>query len=305
VRAHRDAVEGRVRVRPPAGWSVTPADIAVKLDADGDEAAVRFEALPGPGAQAGVMTASAEVDGKAWSRGLIEIDYPHIPREELLPPAEARLVRVSLATRGTRIGYLMGSGDGVPEALRQVGYTVTLLSDDDVAGADLSGYDAIVSGVRAYNTRSRLLALQPRLLEYVEKGGTLIVQYNTAERRLNDALGPYPFTISRERVTDETAEMKMLAPQHPLLTTPNRITAADFEGWVQERGLYFAGPWDSKYETVLAAADPGQADLAGGLICARHGRGVFIYTGLAWFRELPAGVPGAFRLFVNMVSARP
>lgn len=305
VRAHRDAAEGRVRIVPPAGWSVTPADVPVTLARSGDEKTLRFEATPGPGAQTGAMTADVEIDGTRWSHGLIEIDYTHIPKEELFPAAEARLVRVELATRGTNIGYLMGSGDGIPEALRQVGYTVTLLSDDDVAGDDLSGYDAIVAGVRAYNTRPRLLALQPRLLEYVENGGTLVVQYNTAERRLADALGPYPFTISRGRVSDETAEMKTLVPAHPLLTTPNRITAADFEGWVQERGLYFADPWDGQYETVLAAHDPGEEDLAGGVLYARHGRGVFIYTGLSFFRELPAGVPGAYRLFVNMVSARP
>ena len=305
VRAHRAGVEGRVRLVPPPGWSVTPAEVPVALEQSGDETTVRFRATPGPNARTGAMTASVELEEARWSRGLVEIDYTHIPFEQLFPPAEARLVRVQLTTRGTRIGYIMGSGDGIPEALRQVGYTVTLLDDDDVAGDDLSGYDAIVAGVRAYNTRPRLLALQPRLLEYVEEGGTLIVQYNTAERRLNDALGPYPFAISRERVSDESAQMKVLLPAHPLLTTPNRITAADFEGWVQERGLYFASPWDPKYETVLAAHDPGEEDLAGGLLYARHGRGVFIYTGLAFFRELPAGVPGAYRLFVNMVSPRP
>jgi hypothetical protein len=251
------------------------------------------------------MTANAQVGGARHTRGLISIDYPHVPQEEMFPPAEARLVRIQLATRGTNIGYMMGSGDGIPEALRQVGYTVTLLGDDDVAATDLSAFHAIVAGVRAYNTRPRLLSLQPRLIDYVEKGGTLIVQYNTAERRLNDALGPYPFSISRDRVSEETAAVTFLNPRHPLLTAPNRITQDDFSGWVQERGLYFANPWDPKYETVLAAHDAGEGDLAGGILYARHGRGVFIYTGLSWFRELPAGVPGAYRLFVNMVSARP
>jgi hypothetical protein len=284
---------------------VTPAEAPVTLAAEGDESTLRFELVPQAAAQTGVMTASAEVGGKAYSRGLVTIDYPHIPQEELFPPAEARLVKLQLATRGTNIGYLMGSGDGIPEALRQVGYTVTLLSDDDVAAENLSRYDAIVAGVRAYNTRPRLLSLQPRLLDYVVRGGTLVVQYNTAERRLNDALGPFPFTISRDRVSEESAAVTLLNPGHPLLTTPNRITAEDFEGWVQERGLYFANPWDPKYETVLAAHDAGEADLSGGVLYARHGKGVFIYTGLSWFRELPAGVPGAYRLFVNMVSARP
>jgi LmbE family N-acetylglucosaminyl deacetylase len=305
VRAFADGVEGRVSVRTPEGWTVVPADAVVKLAAEGDETTVRFQITPGVKAQTGTMTANAQVGGARHTRGLISIDYPHVPQEEMFPPAEARLVRIQLATRGTNIGYLMGSGDGIPEALRQVGYTVTLLGDDDVAATDLSAFHAIVAGVRAYNTRPRLLSLQPRLIDYVEKGGTLIVQYNTAERRLNDALGPYPFSISRDRVSEETAAVTFLNPRHPLLTAPNRITQDDFSGWVQERGLYFANPWDPKYETVLAAHDAGEGDLAGGILYARHGRGVFIYTGLSWFRELPAGVPGAYRLFVNMVSARP
>jgi LmbE family N-acetylglucosaminyl deacetylase len=304
VRAHRKEVRSAVRLTTPAGWTVTGTGEATLANED-DETTVRFRVTPGANAASGAITATAELDGRTWTRGLVSIDYPHIPREDLFPPAEARLVRVPLAKRGASVGYLMGSGDGIPEALRQIGYSVTLLSDDDVAGADLSAYDAIVAGVRAYNTRPRLLALQPRLLRYVEGGGTLVIQYNTAERRLDNALGPYPFTLSRDRVTEENAEMRFVDPKHPLLNVPNRITAADFEGWVQERGLYYANPWDPKYETVIAAHDRGESELAGGTIYARHGKGVFIYTGLAWFRALPAGVPGAYRLFVNMVSARP
>ncbi len=305
VRGHRDGVTGTVALAPPRGWTVTPASMPVSLKSEGDEVTLRFTVTPGANAETGPLGAAVTVDGKAWNRGLVTIDYPHIPRQDLFPPAEARLVRVPLATRGTNIGYLMGSGDAIPEALRQVGYRVTLLDDDQVAGADLAGYDAIVAGVRAYNTRPRLLALQPRLLEYVKNGGTLVVQYNTAQQRLNDALGPWPFTITHDRVTDETAKMTFVNPRHPLLNTPNRITAADFDGWVQERGLYFANPWDAKYDTVLAAHDAGEDDLAGGLLYGRYGRGVFIYTGFSFFRELPAGVPGAYRLFVNLVSARP
>ncbi len=184
-----------------------------------------------------------------------------------------------------------------------MGYRVTLLSDDDLEGADLAGYDAVVTGVRAYNTRPRLRALQGRLLDYVAKGGTLLLQYNTDDEALNDRLGPYPFRISRDRVTTEEAPVRFNDAGHPLLDRPNRITAADFEGWVQERGLYFASPWDStRYETPLACNDPGEKPLAGGLLFARYGKGVFIYTGYAWFRQLPAGVPGAYRVFANLVS---
>jgi hypothetical protein len=199
----------------------------------------------------------------------------------------------------------MGSGDAIPEALRQMGFAVTLLSDEDVQNGDLAAYDAIVTGVRAYNTRPRLRALQGRLLDYVARGGRLVVQYNTAEDGLQDRLGPFPFRISRDRVTVEEAPVSFPRADHPLLQRPNRITSADFEGWVQERGLYFANPWDAKYDTVLASNDPGEPPRGGGLLYARHGKGVFIYAAYAWFRQLPAGVPGAYRLFANLVSATP
>ena len=183
-----------------------------------------------------------------------------------------------------------------------MGVRVTPLSDEDVKRADLSRFDAIVAGIRAYNTRPRLRALESRLLDYASKGGRLIVQYNTSETGLGEGLGPYPFTISRDRVTDEVAPVTIARLDHPLVTRPNRIAARDFDGWIQERGIYFAGPVDSRYETVLACHDPGENNLAGGLIFARVGRGVFVYTGLVFFRELPAGVPGAYRLFANLVS---
>ena len=164
------------------------------------------------------------------------------------------------------------------------------------------GYDAIVVGVRAYNTRPRLRKLQDRLLDYVSAGGRLVIQYQTPDRELNDRLGPYPFSISRDRVTVEQAPMTMKAPAHALLNKPNKIAATDFDGWVQERGLYFANPWDPKYEVVLSCNDPNEPARDGGLITTHYGKGVFIYTGFAWFRQLPAGVPGAYRLFANLVS---
>jgi hypothetical protein len=186
-----------------------------------------------------------------------------------------------------------------------MGYAVTMLSDDDVDSGDLSRFDAIVIGLRAYNTRPRLLGDQRRLLDWVAGGGRLVVQYQTPDNALNDKLGPFPFTVSRDRVTVEEAPVRFLKPDHALLTTPNRITASDFDGWVQERGLWFANPWDPRYETVLSCNDPGEPARDGGLLVARHGSGTFIYTGYAFFRQLPAGVPGAWRLFANLVSAAP
>jgi len=197
----------------------------------------------------------------------------------------------------------MGAGDDVPDGLRHLGYEVMMLNDEMLATSDLSSFDAIVMGVRAYNTRDRLKNTNQRLLDYVERGGTLVVQYNVISGALADRIGPYPLTIGRDRVTVESAPVTFPAPGHPLLTYPNKITSGDFEGWVQERGLYFASSWDEKYEAVLSSHDPGEPDLKGGLLYARYGKGVFIYTAYAWFRQLPAGVPGAFRIFANLISA--
>jgi hypothetical protein len=197
----------------------------------------------------------------------------------------------------------MGAGDEVAEALQMLGCEVTMLGDEALEQSDLSAFEALVVGVRAYNTRETLRRAQDRLLAYVERGGTLIVQYNVASPQLPARLGPYPLSIGRDRVCVENAPIVFLDPQHPLLKAPNAITAADFEGWIQERGLNFASTWDERYKPLLAAHDPGEPDRKGGLLYARYGKGVYIYTAYSWFRELPAGVPGAFRIWANFLSA--
>lgn len=298
-------VDGLLSLRLPEGWRCAPAQVPVRLAAGGADTTVRFTVTPGPTPAAGVVGASFAIGEARYGARLARLDYAHVPIQTLLPPAEARLVRADVRTAGREIGYLMGSGDQGPEALRQMGFHVTLLDDEDIEQSDLTRFDAIVAGVRVYNTRPRLRALQRRLLDYVEVGGRLVLQYDTAEEGLQNRLGPYPLRISRDRVTVEEAPVTPLKPDHPLLTTPNRIGAADFEGWVQERGLYFANPWDPRYESVLSSRDPGEPARDGGLLMARYGKGVFIYTGYAFFRQLPAGVPGAWRLFANLVSANP
>jgi hypothetical protein len=238
------------------------------------------------------------------------INYPHIPAQTLFPPSEAKLVRASILTLAKNIGYIMGAGDEVPSALRQIGCDITLLSSDDLVRADLSKYDAIVTGVRAFNTRADLRANYPRLFDYAQNGGTLVVQYNVLEGgpfggnpALLDHIGPYPIKVSRDRVTVEEAPVTFPNPQNPLLHVPNEITQHDFEGWVQERGLYFANEWDPKYQTVLETHDPGEQPMPGGMLYTKYGKGVYIFSAYSWFRELPAGVPGAFRIFANMLSA--
>jgi len=307
VTARDGKVSGAVSLTLPAGWNVTPASIPVTLAKTGDESRVRFTVTPGAGSTTGTLIAVIEVAGARYSKGLVRIDHPHIPVQTLFPPAESKLVRADVKVTGTRVGYVMGSGDPVPDALRQLGLQVSLLSDGDLESGDLSRFDAIVTGVRAYNTRPRFKALQPRLLDYAKAGGTVVVQYNTtsASEGPMDYLGPLPFRLSRERVTVEEAEVRFRLPGHRLLNTPNRLTSADFEGWVQERGLYFASPVDPAYELPLSSNDPGEPARDGGLVYAAHGKGAFVYCAYAMFRQLPAGVPGAYRLFANLVSARP
>ncbi|HYE15276.1 MAG TPA: PIG-L family deacetylase [Pyrinomonadaceae bacterium] len=299
------AVSGVLRLRLPDGWASSPREVPVTLKTKGEEFKAAFAVTPPEGEAAGSLGAEFDSGGERLTRGLVQIDYEHIPPQTVFPEAAARLVRLDLRRRGSRVGYVMGSGDEVPEALRQAGYDVSLLSDEDLDSADLSRFDVVVVGVRAYNTRPRLRQRQARLLDYVERGGTLVAQYNTAEAALdNFALGPYPLKLSRsERVTDETAPVRVLAPEDPLLREPNQIAAADFEGWVQERGLNFPSEWDARYLALFEFADPGERPLRGATLVARHGRGTYVYTSLAFFRQLPAGVPGAYRLFVNMVSA--
>jgi len=301
VRANRANFAGSLRLDVPAGWSAVPASIPVSIEREGGEQRAEFTLTPGP--TGSVARAVITVDGRDWSQSTQRIDYEHIPVQTLFPPAEVKLVRANLAITATRIGYIAGSGDQIAEALHQMGAVVTALSDEDLASGDLSRFDAIVSGVRAYNTRPRLKTLQPRLLDWVAKGGTLVVQYVTTSDGPVDYLGPLPMRLGRERVTVEEAPVSFLAPKHPLLTQPNVLGPADFEGWVQERGLYFASGWDPSYETVLASHDPGEPSRDGGLVYARHGSGSFVYCGYALFRQVPAGVPGAWRLLANLVSA--
>jgi hypothetical protein len=233
---------------------------------------------------------------------MIAIRYPHIPPQTVLPAAEGRLLRVDLKKFDRRIGYVMGAGDDIPAALKQLGYSVTLLTDDDLKNGGLSQYDVIIAGVRAYNTRPVLKANQRKLMEFVEKGGTYVVQYMTARRTETENMGPYPFSVSGDRVSVEEAPVRFLAPNHAALNTPNKITQADFEGWVQERGLYFADKWDSRYTAILASNDPGEPSRDGGMLISQYGKGTYVFTGYAFFRQLPAGVPGAYRLFVNLIS---
>ncbi len=309
VRLQNNAGEavGKVKLDVPEGWTVKPASVEFVLKRHGQQRTLNFSITPPATDSTGEMIARAELGGKVISSGVRVIEYPHIPIQVVYPKARMRVARAEVQLLAKKIGYVMGAGDNVPEALVQLGASVTLLSPDELASGNLAKFDAIVTGVRALNTRPDLLAAREKLLAYMEQGGTLVVQYNTVSRRGGGAdgaaLAPYPMTPSRNRVSREEAAVTFPNPDHPLLNAPNRITQRDFEGWVQERGLYFMSGWDERYDAILQCNDPGEPPRLGGLLYAPYGQGVFIYTGYSWFRQLPAGVPGAYRIFANLLSA--
>lgn len=308
VKTNQPQAAGTVRLEAPTGWTITPASLPFELQQTNQQTTLNFTIQAPSEDSKATLRAIAEFHGRRISQSERDINYTHIPPQANFPPATARLVRSSIKVRAHNIGYIMGAGDQVPEALRQIGLNVTLLSDDSLASADLSLYDAVIAGVRAFNTRPAIRANFQRLLDYTRDGGTFIVQYNVLDdfrgRSGNTAqIGPYPIQLSHDRVTVEQAPVLFPNPDDPLLQSPNRITEKDFEGWVQERGLYFASSFDPRYHSLFSSHDPGENWLPGGMIYTRYGKGIYMYTGYSWFRQLPAGVPGAFRIFANLVSA--
>lgn len=310
LRANTGKSSGEIRLQAPEGWKIEPESQPFEFTGSGQQTAARFEITPPPADAQGELEVVAFAGERRISEATQVISYPHIPVQTLFPRAENKIVRADIQVLAHNVGYVMGAGDAVPDAIRQMGCTVTMLNADDLASGDLARFDAIVTGVRAWNVRPDLRANAARLFDYVEQGGALIVQYNTVEggpfggdASLLDHMGPYPITLSRDRVTDENAPVQFPHPQNPLLHVPNEITQKDFDGWVQERGLNFASEWDPKYESVLESHDPGEEPHPGGELYTRYGKGVYVFTAYDWFRELPAGVPGAYRLFANLLSA--
>lgn len=297
------AGEGMVKLDAPRGWVVAPSSQPFRFGDREETVSLMFSVRPESAAASGRLRAVATVGDRSVSTAMITVDYPHIEPQVYFQEAAAALVRMPMNKKPQGlIGYIQGPGDEVPPSLRQIGYSVKMLSDDELMTADLDGFDAIMAGVRAYNTRPALRMAHDRLMKYIRQGGRYVVQYVTQQRSGMDNIGPYPFSISRNRVTVEQAPVSFPDPNHPLLTVPNRITAEDFEGWVQERGLYFAGTWDKSYTTVIESNDPGEPPTGGGLLFARYGKGSYVYTGYSFFRQLPAGVPGAYRWIVNLLT---
>lgn len=305
-----DGLAGTLAAEPPAGWHVEAGPAPLAALARGERRRCEFVLRREPGAAAGALRVTFAGPRGTSAYTLHVLAAEHVQPQTWYTAAEVRLVPLEVALDVHTVGFVEGAGDEMPRALARLGLAVERLDPATARAEDLERCDAIVTGIRAYDTVPALARFQPELLAYVERGGTLLVQYNTVSASGNDPvldprrIGPRPFTLTRGRVTVEDAPARLLAPEHPLLSTPNRIGAADFAGWVQERGLYFAGELDPLYTPLIAWNDPGEEPLLGGLITCEHGRGRFTYTGLSLFRQLPAGVPGAYRLLANLLARR-
>lgn len=298
--------KGEVRLVASKGWICTVEDAVFDFSKKNQEKRVKINVIPSANAGNDELKLTLIVGDKTYNQAITRIEYDHIPFQFILSESKVNLVLVDLHLGKKKIGYIPGAGDLVAQSLRQVGYEVDELSDEFLATGDLSRYEAIISGVRAYNVNERLEIYQSNLMKYVENGGNYIVQYNTNSRvgPIKTGMGPFPFTVSRNRVTDEKSPVTFLSPSHACMNVPNKITMKDFEGWVQERGIYFATDVDASYQKILAMNDANEEPFDGGLIVGKYGKGHFVYTGLAFFRQLPAGVPGAYRLFANLIDLK-
>lgn len=297
-----DTLSGSVTLCHPDGWKVSPEKTDFRFAGENKNVTTLFTVTPPDTQSEGVISPLVTAEGKAYTLEMTRIDYDHIPRQTVLIPSQSKVVRMNIQTVGKQIAYIPGAGDKVPESLRQIGYRVTELPDEDIKAEKLKNFDAVILGIRTYNINDNARYWQKELHDYVKNGGTVIVQYNTDRGLKVDGVAPYPLTLSKDRVVEEDAKVTMIDPGNALLNYPNKITEADFKGWIQERGLYFPDQWDKAFVPVFSMHDTGEKPLFGSLLVARYGKGHFIYTGLSFFRELPAGVPGAYKLFANMIA---
>lgn len=294
--------KGYVELFIPNGWKCEPSFIMASFKEPGEKKSFQFKVTPPAGESTGSIRAIFKDDALVYSMGIYQFKYDHIPSLAVFPSAEAKVVKVDLQKKGQLVAYVMGAGDKVPEAIEEMGYTVTELSIDQLLIADINKYDAIVLGIRSLNSVESIGSINEKVTAYVKQGGNLVMQYNTAHRLKSEPLGPYSISLSRDRVTEEDAAVTIINKDHPVLNAPNKITEADFNNWVQERGLYFPDKWDDSFTPILSMHDVGEDAKEGSLLIGSYGRGFVVYTGLSFFRELPAGVPGAYRLLANILS---
>jgi LmbE family N-acetylglucosaminyl deacetylase len=304
IKSGKDNVKGDLQLELPPNWTVDPKSIPFILDKKGTEQTVYFEVSPPSSADEVVAKSVAIIDGKRYDKEQIIIDFNHITKQQVLKYSESKFIRLDLQTNNERIAYIMGAGDEVPNSLTQMGYKVSLINPEEISPEKMANFDVVMTGVRAYNTVKALENKQRILFDFVKGGKTMLVQYNTPNDLVTENIAPFPLKISRDRVTEENAEVRFLAPNHPILNSPNVISAKDFHGWKQEQGLYYPNEFDKAFTAVLSSNDKGETPKNGALLIAPYGKGHYIYTGLSFFRELPEGVSGAYKILANMISVK-
>jgi hypothetical protein len=304
LKAGKDQLQGKVKLEIPDSWKVTPTEIPFSISRRGEEQLFIFEVTPSKEPSEIFIKSSIKigVSDKIFDKNKIDINYNHIYKQMLLKPAQARAIKLDIKIKTANIAYIMGAGDAVPKSLLQMGYNVTLLKPLEITTEKLKDFDVVITGIRAYNILTDLSFKQQVLFDFVKNGKTMIVQYNTTDDLVTKDLAPFPLKISRDRVTEEDAEVRFLAPEHSVLNYPNKITSKDFEGWKQEQGLYYPAEYDANFSAILSANDKGEKPKNGALLVAKYGKGNYIYTGLSFFRELPEGVIGAYRLMANLIA---
>ncbi len=302
VKSFANKLSGNLNLNAPNDWKISPQNQAVNLSRKEEEQIFWFEVTPPVNQSEAELIPELKVGNEVFDKELIEINYEHIPEQKVLLPGGSKIVHIDIRKKGEKIGYIIGAGDSVSENLKQIGYEVEIISPQNITAENLQRFDAIVLGIRAFNVLNELTFKNKILFDYVKNGGNLLVQYNTSREVLTNEVAPFELELSRDRVTDENSEVKFLDKNHPVLNYPNKITEKDFEGWVQERGLYFPSKWSKEFTPILSMHDKGEAPMKGSLLVAKYGEGYYVYTGLSFFRELPEGVPGAYRLLANILS---
>jgi hypothetical protein len=304
IKAGKEAISGILKLDLPSNWKVNPAEISFALSKKVEEQIVNFEVFPPKNAAEITAKAVAIINGKSFDKEQININYEHISKQQILRVSESKFIKLDIKTGNQKIAYIMGAGDDVPKSLKQMGYEVTEIDPSEITKEKLAYFDVLITGIRAYNTAKELKFKQEILFDFVNEGKTMIVQYNTTDELVTKNIAPFPLKISRDRVTEENAEIRFLAPEHPVLNYPNKITPKDFEGWTQEQGLYYPNEFDTAFTPILSSNDKGETPKNGALLIAKYGKGHYIYTGLSFFRELPEGVSGAYRLISNLISLK-
>lgn len=302
VKGYENDMAMELSLEAPKGWKVSPEIKNISLSKKGEEKTYWFEVFPPKTQSEGELKPVVKYENEVFDKTLVEINYKHIPEQKVLLSAASKIVKIDIQKEGDKIAYIDGAGDALPESLRQIGYEVTSINASEISLSKLKEFDAVVLGIRAFNVVPELAYKNKILFEYVKEGGNVLVQYNTNHALVTEEISPLPLKLSRIRVTEEDSKVNFINPTHSALNYPNKITEKDFEGWIQERGLYFPNEWDSTFESLFSMADTGEEQVEGSVLILPYGKGNYVYTGLSFFRELPAGVPGAYRLIANLLS---